>query len=451
MRILHYSLGLPPFRTGGMTTYSTDLMTAEVQFGHIVGILWPGRIKGVAKHVSIKMRSLWKEIYNFEIINPLPVPLDEGIAQTELFMRSSGFYAYEKFLSDFQPDIIHVHTLFGLHKDFLLAAKTANVKIVFTVHDFFCICPKVTLYCKGNICPGNNYQQCVTCNNTSLSIWKMHLLQSALYRNVKELQLIKILRRYHRESFFEDGGGHLSHSNVCNNASQYNTLQKFYLSLLQEVDLVIYNSTLTKDIYSAFLKDVPTCTEYVMHKNITDRRIIKKFGQELKLLYLSASKKFKGFNILIQALDELFLSGVDRFSLHVYGLTSVSREYMVVHEAYTYDQQEEIFQEADVLVAPSVGYDSFGFTVLEGLSFGVPVITSKNTGAKDLVNQMHGGWVIDPEVQSLKQCIMNIYKNRDLLVKVNENLVGISEFPRFQSHVQSILHLYEKQLDKERG
>ena len=41
----------------------------------------------------------------------------------------------------------------------------------------------------------------------------------------------------------------------------------------------------------------------------------------------------------------------------------------------------------DVLIAPSVGYDTFGFTVLEALSYGIPVIVSDHVGAKDIVGK----------------------------------------------------------------
>lgn len=145
MRILHYSLGLPPYRTGGLTTYCVDLMMSELQADHVIGIIWPGRIQRIQKEVSVKTLSMWNGIYNYEIINPLPVPMDEGIVYTELFMCSAGYDIYRTFIADFQPDVIHIHTLLGMHKDFLLAAREAHVKIVYTVHDYFGICPKVTL------------------------------------------------------------------------------------------------------------------------------------------------------------------------------------------------------------------------------------------------------------------------------------------------------------------
>ena len=45
MKILHYSLGFPPYRTGGLTKFCMDLMKEQVKEGHEVSLLWPGEIR----------------------------------------------------------------------------------------------------------------------------------------------------------------------------------------------------------------------------------------------------------------------------------------------------------------------------------------------------------------------------------------------------------------------
>ena len=42
MKILHYSLGFPPYRTGGLTKFNYDLMIEQVKEGNDVALLWPG-------------------------------------------------------------------------------------------------------------------------------------------------------------------------------------------------------------------------------------------------------------------------------------------------------------------------------------------------------------------------------------------------------------------------
>ena len=41
MNILHYTLGLPPYRSGGLTKYSLDLMLEQISEGHTLSLLYP--------------------------------------------------------------------------------------------------------------------------------------------------------------------------------------------------------------------------------------------------------------------------------------------------------------------------------------------------------------------------------------------------------------------------
>ena len=54
MNILHYFLGFPPYRTGGMTKYCFDLMNSQIDNGDIVSALWPGRMRYISKDIKIE-------------------------------------------------------------------------------------------------------------------------------------------------------------------------------------------------------------------------------------------------------------------------------------------------------------------------------------------------------------------------------------------------------------
>lgn len=127
MKILHYALGFPPYRSGGLTKFCVDLMIQQVKEGNIVAMLWPGQMRVINKSVSIRIHGNVKikkqEILNFEVINPLPVSFDEGITDINAYTMNGGAEAYKELLDKFQPDVIHIHTLMGLHKSFLEIAK----------------------------------------------------------------------------------------------------------------------------------------------------------------------------------------------------------------------------------------------------------------------------------------------------------------------------------------
>ena len=117
MRILHYALGFPPYRSGGLTKFCMDLMLQQKREQHEVALLWPGRMKLINKKVCICSSRNQHDIDSYELVNPLPVPYDEGIVEIEAFIKSCDKDVFTMFLRTYKPDVIHVHTLMGLQKN----------------------------------------------------------------------------------------------------------------------------------------------------------------------------------------------------------------------------------------------------------------------------------------------------------------------------------------------
>ena len=80
------------------------------------------------------------------------------------------------------------------------------------------------------------------------------MLQSSFYRFAKDTFIVKKLRRKHRKIYQES----TSKRNVYNDKEkpeEYLRLRGFYKEILSLIDLVHYNSNLTKCIYSKYLGD----------------------------------------------------------------------------------------------------------------------------------------------------------------------------------------------------
>lgn len=103
----------------------------------------------------------------------------------------------------------------------------------------------------------------------------------------------------------------------------------------------------------------------------------------------------KAFDTLLEAAVRLGREKV-RFRLVVIG--DVGSEVPPGVELRGKLAQEAIaaeFRQADCLVLPS-RCDAFGLVVAEALGSGVPAIVSEHVGAKDLVVESGGGWVVSP-------------------------------------------------------
>ena len=428
MKIMHYFLGFPPYRSGGLTKYAFDLMSAQVEDGNAVTALWPGEIKRLGDKPYIKKKEDINNIENYELINPLPIPLDEGIKEVESFKRPCDSNIYRHYLGKIRPDVIHIHTLMGLHKEFVDVACELRIYMVFTSHDYFGLCPKVTFYRYGYCCDDDkNCENCIQCNLSALSLKKIQLMQSALYRKMKNNAIIKKIRRRHRLDFFgSEILPDMPHVDIEQLSRDYRDLRAYYVHMYEEIDCIHFTSTIAENIFKRYVNPQNSQVISITHKGIEDNRNIYKVeSTKLRILYLAPAKPYKGFDILKEALDELWREGEDDFELKIFSPVRNPSPYMVIkEEGYDYSELENIFSNADVLIAPSVWYETFGFTVLEAISYGVPVIVSNNIGAKDIIGGA-GIIVKTGSPKELKESIRTIYENKRKAYKMkisNDNI-----------------------------
>ncbi|WP_407384635.1 glycosyltransferase [Holdemanella porci] len=424
MRILHYSLGFPPYRSGGLTKFCLDLMIEQKNEGDEVALLWPGQMGFIDKKIKIKKRSEYlaskQKIMSFELINPLPISFDEGIRNFDKFTLKGNKDVFFDFLTSFQPDVIHLHTLMGIHKEFLEVAKSLNIKLVFTAHDFFPICPKVTLFRNGKICDSvGNCKKCASCNSTALSINKIQILQSPIYRILKDSILVKKMRKAHRDNYLSEETADNSNK-VIGNPFDYKKLRKYYSDILQMMDTIHYNSSITKMVYEKFYTLPSNTIIPVTHCDINDNRVIKNFNHKiLRIRYLGPASKAKGYYLLKDSLDMLWKKRKD-FILDIHFQPTEKSEYMKIHDRYNYNELKDIFNMTDILVVPSIWYETFGFTAAEALSYGVPVIVSENVGAKDVLDNQFGIIINDFNESNLKKCIDSLTMQD--LADMNKNI-----------------------------
>ena len=418
MKILHYFLGFPPYRTGGLTKYSYDLMKSQVTDEQEVLALWPGQIKSYSAQPNMKERKKVEGIRSIELLNPLPISLDEGINEFEAFTKPCDIKIYMEFLNKEKPDVIHIHTLMGLHREFIQAANQLKIRIVFTSHDYFGICPKVTLYRYGECCDDDNdCRKCIQCNLHSLSLNKIQLMQSPMYRWAKDTYVFKKLRKRPRSLFFgEDVLPDMPDGDVEATAKKYRDLRAYYVSMYESIDFIHFNSTVAEKVYKKYMVPKNSRVVSITHQGIKKHSRRKKDTGKKVIISLAPAKPFKGWNILKAACDQIWVEDKS-IELRVYSSVPNLEPYMTVKEnGFDQTELDQIMSEADMLVAPSIWYETFGFTVLEALSYGVPVIVSDHVGAKDIVGQ--NGLVVETgNVEELKKAIMTIDKHIETDVK----------------------------------
>ena len=444
MRIMHYFLGFPPYRTGGLTKYAIDIMKGQLEDGHVVMAIWPGKIRIISSKVSVKKRKNLYDIENYEIINPLPVPLDEGINSVDKFMKKTDVNIYTSFLEKTKPDVIHIHTLMGLHREFIEAANILKIKSIFTTHDYFGICPKVNLYRNGKACENDHEcMDCVSCNKNALPIFKIFLLQTHIYQNFKNSLIIKKIRKIHRSNFFhEERYITINNEETRKKASRYKELRNFYIGILKDISFIHFNSSVTKNVYNRYFVSKNNKVISITHKDIDDNRgkINTKKSNVIRYTYLGSGKPAKGFDVIRKAFDEVWMEGKHDICLNLFFQISDPAKYMNISVGgFEYSQLLDIFNNTDILLAPSVWYETFGFTVLEALSFGIPVIISENVGARDIVSR--GGIIIEPgSVCELKRIVQKL--DMESINKMHNNIMRDTPIKLYRTLLDETYNIY---------
>ncbi|MFP7733894.1 glycosyltransferase [Priestia aryabhattai] len=459
MRILHYSLGLPPYRSGGLTKYSLDLMLEQIQQGHDIYLLYPGQINPLQKQ-SIKKNKVYEGIKVYELINPLPVPLLGGVYQPLDFMKSLQVTSlYTGMLRDLKPDAIHIHTLMGIHKEFLEDAKKLGIKTVFSTHDYYGICPKVNLLdVQGRICEDfDNGRKCISCNVSSYSKSMIITMQSHLYKSLKNSNFMKKIRVSKKANIkqFEERNANNDHNSSElildeESAEHFRQLRSYYIEMLNYVDVIHFNSTVAKNEYEKYIS-VDSEVTFVTHSDIRDVRKIKTYdsNKSLQIGFLGPIDTYKGFPFLRKTLKNLLQENEGNWHLHVYGDDRTvhldeDKEYITFHGRYEHEELSTIFNKLDVLIVPSLWKETFGFIGLEALSNGVPTIVTTYVGFKDIVEDYNTGLIVEPNEKDLGEGIKYAIHNRDQLAVWNQNIYKASFNFIMKEHSRSLEVLYEK-------
>lgn len=443
LNILHYTIGLNKNRGGGLTKYTDDLAIFQ-SYSNNVFLLYPGKINAINKKVFIKEEKKYQNVNIFSIVNPLGLPMMFGIRDMDYLTKKSDRRIWHDFLKKNKIDVIHMHTLMGIYEEFLDAANELKIPILYTTHDYFGLCSKQTLFYNNEFCKEwKSCANCPRCNLTAFSKPKVLLIHSSLFFKLRKMSLFKKIKskvKSNLNSNDDEKKKYYYDENEDYNQKYYINLRNKMIRMFDKISRLHYNSSNTRKIFENFISKDKGVLINITHADIVDNRKIKDFNhQKLNITYLGPATKMKGFNQLIDILDSIYNKS-QNFNLNIYTFTNIERPYITKHgNSYRYSDLKSIMEATDILISPSTWMETFGFTVAEAMSFGVPVLVSENTGAKDLVKDKFNGIIFSFE--NLADIISNLVNNRKMLSTFNSNIFN-DKFYLFEDHCNEITNLY---------
>jgi len=163
------------------------------------------------------------------------------------------------------------------------------------------------------------------------------------------------------------------------------------------------------------------------------------------VLFVGSGFERKGVKYLIEAVESVS----EPVSLMIVGKGPESKfqEMAKKQKVIFCGPRKEIYKyyaAADIFVFPTM-YEPFGNVHLEALASGLPVITTKNSGASEIIKDgVHGFTVRTPEdIKAIAGRIKVFINSNDQLKSMSENARRLAEEFTFKKHIDKIIKLYE--------
>jgi glycosyltransferase involved in cell wall biosynthesis len=328
------------------------------------------------------------------------------------------------YLSNSQPDLLHFHSGYLISGSILEAALSQNLPTIVTLHDFWFICPQITLLrTNGDLCeepvPSSRCEWCL------LSDKRRYRLADEFFNGVPG----DVFTRVAKKEFVAKTFG--VHSQI-----QDIDMRRSYLgNILEEVDLVISPSVFLRQkfldygIHPKKFIQLPFGLELTNELTPPSDHVIK--DNKLKIGYMGQISDHKGVHILIEAFK--LLKGSGRVpELHIYGDGQRRPEYLAALKrkannhpsiffegTYTASDVSRVFDNLDVVVVPSIWYENRPSVILEAFSRKKPVIASDLGGMAEMVTHDVDGLRFQTgDARSLSEQLQRVLDNPGLLTRL---------------------------------
>ncbi len=369
--------------TGGAEQSLMELARCLVDKGHEVTVYTRGDGDETDVH-GIRVKRMFKDLKRWTVKNEV------------LFSKHVDKKEKKRLLKDVKQegyDILHSNN----RDTAVFTALTGNkskIPVIAHVRDYWPICPKRDLHRKEGIC--EEPKKCWACTaryyGESLKApfyWKSQRDTSYRYRSVKK----------------------------------YSTH-------------FIYNSQYVRDRVGL----EPASVIY----NPVDVQVSEKKREPGKVLFIGNVTKRKGIIELTRAMKS---GEMDEMKLHIVGdgylSPAVKGSNIIKHGRLEYEEVKKHLSDAEMLVVPSLWPEPFGRVVVEGMSAGVPVISSSYGGLKEAVGD--GGVLLDEVTEEgLKEAILKLHQDPELRDELSKKGMERSKMFAPEKIAVQVLSLYKK-------
>ncbi len=315
-----------------------------------------------------------------------------------------SFIVLRKVLKEYEPDIIHLHTVHQVTPSVLFLLK--KYPTVMTLHGPESFLSKLLFWC---------------------------------------------MKPSYLNYFYEK-----QNLNVMGKLSLYfNHVQKSIYKLgLKNIDLFIAPS---KYIQNAAKSDVSPITHL---PNFVELREFHELKNNYNLLFVGRMEKVKGIEFLIKAIS-LIIKVFPQTTLTIIGdglnkenLLSLTKSLQLenyIHFAgWVKNKDLDIYYEkASIVVIPSVWPENFPTVCNEAMSAGRPVIGTNVGGIPEIIDDGVNGYLVEPQSpEQIAEKVIKLFSEENLLKEFGKNARKKAEEFGIEKYSENTVKIYEEVLDK---
>lgn len=282
-----------------------------------------------------------------------------------------------KEIKSFQPDIVHLHNLHGYYLDvpkLMKYLKTIDVKIVWTMHDMWCISGSVAYYAYNGCQEWDD--GCVICNQPN------EYPKSLLFKRQK--------RNFAWKKEMFTGFNDLTVVTVSKWLKS-----EFDRTFFKQYPIIpIYNGLTFKDYEEVIVKD-----------DISDEKI-KLLGVANKW---ETRKGLDDFVKLSEILDENY--EITLVGLSKEQVKKLPENIVGIERTSNFEELIKLYKKSDLYVNLSVE-ETMGMTTVEALALGTPVVVYDQTAVPEIINKSVGKVTPAGDINKLKEAIDETVKRK---------------------------------------
>lgn len=417
MRILHVGSGFVPWRIGGLVAYAEDLMQAQVRRGHEVACFFSGRHYPFVSGPRLR-RWQHRGASMFEVVNsPLA---DHGRQPDPEISEPRLERMFARTLAELRPSVVHVQELAGLPSSLLEVARDSGVPVVMTLHDYFLLCSTFKLFDSGGrVCLRREIgADCVATTATApggrevlvRATIALDLARAKeavpLVRHVSFAPLRPVLEPIFRRASGQGGARRtpVQGAPVGPSAAAFQRRREVNVARLNRVDRLVAVSHRVREIYGLLGVDrerIQTVHPTLARLEGMRPRRASGGGPVTFAVLGGIPSLAKGADLVAEAAESLIAGGAaGRFRLLAFGHYEPAAARRLerlpgveLRGPYGGEELDELLDEVDVGIMPSLWEEAYGLAGVEFLAKGIPVVGNAIGGIVDYVREGETGWL----------------------------------------------------------